>query len=327
VHETLRSALHHLHEVRTRGAVVALGNFDGVHVGHRALLARAADLARREGAPWVVVSFFPPAKVLFGGAAFLASRDEKAVLLRELGADEIVIVPFDHEFAATPAESFVAALAALEPAALVVGEDFRFGRVRGGTTEDLGRAAPRVEVLRLVSLGGEVVKSSTVRAALEADDVAGANRLLGASYLVVGEVTEGARRGRTIGVPTANVMAAPGKALPSGVFAVTVDVPAGVADAGGAPAPHGARRYGGMANVGARPSFEGPPPSLEAHLFDFAGDLYGRTVAVRLIARLRGQQRFDGLEALRAQLARDADAARSALAEAGAAGAEPDAHG
>ncbi|MBA2667477.1 MAG: riboflavin biosynthesis protein RibF [Trueperaceae bacterium] len=294
-------ALHRIEETRTRGGVVAIGNFDGVHAGHRALLAHAADLARREHVPWTVVSFFPPAKVLFGGAQFLSSRSEKHELLRDLGPEEVVIVPFDHDFAATPAERFVEALTALSPTAIVVGEDFRFGRDRKGATEDLGRAAPRVEVLRLVAIRGEIVKSSTIRTALEAGDLERANRLLGAPYLVAGTVVEGDRRGRTIGVPTANLETEAKKALPSGVYAVTVDVPA-------------AGRYWAMANVGPRPTFEGPGPSLEAHLFDFDGDLYGARLSVRLHVRLRDARRFEGIDDLRAQLARDAEAARIALA-------------
>jgi riboflavin kinase / FMN adenylyltransferase len=287
--------------VRSRGAVVAIGNFDGVHAGHRALLAHAADLARRERAPWVVISFFPPAKVLFGGASYLSCRDEKHLLLRDLGPDEIAILPFDHAFAATPAERFVEALTTLAPAAIVVGDDFRFGRDRKGSTEDLGRAAPRVEVLRLVTIRGEVVKSSTIREALEHGDLERANRLLGAPYLVAGTVVEGERRGRTIGVPTANLATPPGKALPNGVYAVSVDVP-------------GRGRYGAMANVGPRPTFEGAAPSLEAHLFEFDGDLYGQRLVVRLHARLREGRRFDGLDDLRAQLERDEASARSVLA-------------
>ena len=297
---TATAALTRLEDVRARGAVIAIGNFDGVHVGHRALLAHAADLARSAGAPWVVVSFFPPAKVLFGSAPYLSSRDEKHLLIRELGPDEVVILPFDRAFAATPAERFVEAIAALSPSAIVVGDDFRFGRGRGGSTEDLGRAAPRVEVLRLVAIGGEVVKSSSIRAALEAGDLERANRLLGAPYLVSGTVVQGDRRGRTIGVPTANLATPPDKALPAGVFAVTVDVP-------------GRGRYGAMANVGPRPSFPGQAPGLEAHLFDFDGDLYGQDLTVRLLARLRGGRRFDGLDDLREQLVRDALGARDVL--------------
>jgi riboflavin kinase / FMN adenylyltransferase len=294
----------HLHEARTRGAVLAIGNFDGVHAGHRTLLAHAAELARRGRAPLCIVSFFPPAKVLFTGSPYLCSREEKHALLAELGPDEVVIEAFDRAFAATPASAFVDAVTALEPAAIVVGEDFRFGRGRGGTTEDLGRAAPRVEVLRLVSIGGEVVKSSLVREAIQAGDLARANRLLGAPYLVIGEVEQGDRRGHTIGFPTANLRTDPGKALPPGVYAVTVEI-------AGGPEPAEARP--GMANVGTRPSFASPPPSLEAHLFDFSGDLYGRRLAVRFHAKLRDQQRFDSLDALRNQLAADELAARSAL--------------
>jgi riboflavin kinase / FMN adenylyltransferase len=300
-------ALARIEDLRTRGAVIAIGNFDGVHAGHRTLLAHAADLAQRTGVPWAIVSFFPPAKVLFGGAAFLSSRDEKHLLLRELEPDEVAILTFDHDFATTPAERFVEALAATSPSAIVVGDDFRFGRGRAGTTEDLGRAAPRVEVLRLVAIGGEVVKSSTIRAALAEGDLERANRLLGAPYLVSGSVAHGDRRGRTIGVPTANLRTPPGKALPSGVFAVTVDVPR-------------EGRYDAMANVGARPTFASEAPALEAHLFDYDGDLYDRTLTIRLHARLRAARRFAGLDDLREQLAKDAVDARAALARVGTAG-------
>ena len=292
--------------ITSTAPVVALGTFDGVHEGHRALIAHAVAVATREGRPWLPVAFFPPPKTLFGGHPFLSSEAEKHALLVEAGLvagaapSEVVIVPFDADFASTPAEAFVGALAACAPSTLVVGEDFRFGRGRAGTASDLA-AAGRLDVLPLVSVGDEVVKSSAIRDALDAGDVERAGELLGAPYRVSGTVVGGDRRGRTIGVPTANLAVDPRKSLPVGVFAVHVDLPDGT-------------RRGGMANLGPRPSFAGPAASLEAHVFDWDGDLYGAAITVHVIARLRAQVRFADLPALRAQLAADAVAARAHLA-------------
>lgn len=307
---TPRAALRRaLGEVVSERPLLVLGTFDGVHGGHRALIGHAVRLAHEIEKPWLPVAFFPPPKTLLAGQPFLSTEAEKRELLEEAGEEagsapaEIVIVPFDESFAATPAERFVASLAGLTPSAIVVGEDFRFGRDRRGTTAQLALATARLEVLPLVSLGGEVVKSSAIREALEAGEVERAAELLGAPYRVTGPVVEGHRRGRTIGVPTANVALDPRKALPTGVFAVLVDLP------------DGARR-GGMANLGARPSFDDPSASLEVHVFDFSGDLYGAEITVHVIARLRGQQRFPDLGALQRQLELDAAAARERLAQA-----------
>ncbi len=291
-----------LSEVAARRAVLALGNFDGVHLGHRALLGLAGARARTFGASLVVVSFFPPAKVLFGDARYLTSEAEKHALLSAAGADEVAIVPFTRAFAATPPTAFVADLAALAPKLIVVGEDFRFGRERSGGIDLLRGAADHLEVVPLELVGEEVVKSSAVRVALELGDVARAAHLLGAPYRVTGPVAHGDERGRTIGFPTLNVATDARKALPVGVFAVRVDTPLGTFD--------------GMANVGPRPTFPDGAPALEAHLFDVDVDLYDHTVTVHLLARLRAPKRFDGVDALRAQLVRDEAAARAALAAA-----------
>jgi riboflavin kinase / FMN adenylyltransferase len=290
-----------LAEIDPPGAVVALGNFDGVHVGHRALLAHARERAAALDAPLVVVSFFPPAKVLFGGALFLSSETEKHALLAEAGADAVVVIPFDHAFAATPASAFTAAMTAAAPAIVVVGEDFRFGRDRAGGLDLLRAAVPHLEVVALELSDGVVAKSSAIREALRRGDVEGAERLLGAPYRVAGPVVRGDQRGRTLGFPTANVATDPRKALPIGVFAVAVDARAG--------------RFGGMANVGPRPTFPDGAPALEAHLFDADIDLYDQEVTVHLLKLLRPPRRFDGIAALTEQLRRDADDARAALAE------------
>ena len=300
-----------LTDVTSARPVVALGTFDGVHLGHRALLRRAAEIARELQRPWLPLAFFPPPKTLLTGHPFLSSEAEKHVLLHEAGVasglapSEIAILPFDARFAATPAQGFVAALAGLQPSAVVVGEDFRFGSRRTGSARDLVHSGARLEVLPLVAVGHEVVKSSAIRDALALGDVDRATALLGAPYRVIGDVVEGDRRGRTIGVPTANVALDPRKALTTGVFVVEADLPDG-------------SRRGGMANLGPRPSFDDPATSLEVHVFDWSGDLYGRALSVHVLAHLRDQQRFSGLEALLAQLRRDEAAARAWLARAAA---------
>jgi riboflavin kinase/FMN adenylyltransferase len=289
-------------ELALAAPVLAIGNFDGVHRGHRALLSRTRAWAREETRPSGIVTFFPPAKVVFQGASFLTSREEKLALLEAFAPDAVAVVPFDRDYARTPKEAFLEQLGALAPRAIVVGEDFRFGRDRAGGLDDLQHVPERLEVFGLEREDGAAISSSRIREHLARGEIADANRLLGAPYLAIGRVVEGDRRGRTIGFPTANLEVPAAKALPHGVFAVDVETPGG--------------RFGGMANVGARPSFEGRAPAIEAHLFDFSGDLYGTRLAVRFRARLRGQRRFEGLDDLTAQLEADRAAAVRALAEA-----------
>lgn len=282
-----------------KGAVVCIGNFDGVHLGHRALLARMREVAVSQDLPSVVVTFFPPAKVVFGTATYLSSAEEKLEQLAEYRPTAVVMQRFSREFAQTDKAVFVDRLRRLAPHTIIVGEDFRFGHQRLGTLNDLSPIAGRLEAFGLITSGGEVVKSSRVREHLAAGRIDAANALLGGPYPVRGEVMTGAQRGRTIGYPTANVATGERKALPTGVFAVTVDTGDGT--------------YGGMANVGPRPSFPDEPPSLEVHLFGFEGDLYGRSITTRFHGFLRSQRRFAGLDELKAQLAADADAAKAAL--------------
>lgn len=293
-------ALDSLAAVSARGGVLCIGNFDGVHLGHRLLLSRMREAATAAGVPAVVVTFFPPARVLFEGVPFLTSPAEKLVALTEYRPDAVVNLTFDRAFADTPKNEWLAELAELRPSAVIVGEDFRFGKDRAGGLADLRTITPSLEVVPLLRVDGEPVKSTTVRELLARADVEGAARLLGAPYLARGTVTSGQHRGHTIGYPTANLLVPAGKALPPGVFAVTAHV-------------NGAT-HGGMANVGARPSFSEEPPALEVHLFDFAADIYGAEVDVRFVAHLRDQRRFAGLDELRAQLGADEAAARAALA-------------
>lgn len=281
------------------GGYISIGNFDGVHLGHRGLLAQAKALAQRAGAPFTVVTFFPPTRTYFTSENYLSSESEKLELLTSLAPDLTVMVPFDQEYATVSKDEFAAGLGLLKPAGFVVGADFRFGKGREGTLADLRRVAP-VTVADVVSADGQRVASSRIRKLLAAGEVLEANTLLGAPYFARGTVILGERRGHQLGFPTANLTLPKGKALPLGVFAVRVSVLG--------------QELGGMANVGARPTFPENAPPLEVHLFNFSSEIYGEEITVHFIAKLREQKRFGSLEELREQLGRDASAARAALA-------------
>ncbi|ABF46104.1 bifunctional riboflavin kinase/FAD synthetase [Deinococcus geothermalis] len=284
--------------------VVAIGSFDGVHLGHQALLAQLKAKGREHKVPTVVYTFDPPTRVLTQGVEFLSTLPEKLELLARYGIDETVAVPFTPEFAARPKEAFLDDLRALHPRSIVVGEDFHFGKGRAGGVADLREVTREVVALPMHQLGGEDIKSTRIRAYLAAGDVEGAARLLGRHYSAQGVVVSGDRLGRTIGWPTANLRVPEGKALPLGVFAVVALTERG---------PHNVQRWHGMANVGWRPTVNGTERRFEVHLFDFGGDLYGEELDIKFFARLRGEQKFSGLDELRAQLARDAEAARAVL--------------
>ena len=281
------------------GAVLSIGNFDGVHWGHRQLLGRMNELARPEGRPTVILTFFPPSKVVFGDQPFLCSEQEKLELLSHFRPSAVVVIPFSVEYSRTDKSVFLDQIGRLAPFAVIVGEDFRFGHKRQGTLNDLSRVTSKLEVFGLVRKGDEVVKSSAIREYLTEGDVAHAARLLGEPYLTIGEVVEGDRRGRQIGYPTANLRVPERKAMPAGVFSVRVDT--------------GTGSFDGMANSGPRPSFPEAAPACEVHLFDFGGDLYGKELRVRFIDRIRGQQKFGSLDELRARLDEDARVAKEQL--------------
>ena len=281
------------------GTIISIGNFDGVHLGHQMLLSHMQTLAAESDAPSLVLTFFPPSRVLFQKGKFLSSEVEKVSLLKPFEPDAVVMIPFTREYTQTPKEVFIAQLERLSPKVIIVGEDFRFGHKREGTLNDLSQVSERLEVFNLKHAGDAPISSSRIRELLKQGDVEAVKPLLGRSYAATGHVVEGERRGRTIGFPTANLDTDPAKALPLGVFAVTVETPQGA--------------YSGMANVGPRPSFPEEPPSLEVHLFDFAGDLYGATLNVQFEHFLRAQRKFSGLDEVKAQLAEDERAARAAL--------------
>lgn len=286
--------------------VVTIGNFDGVHLGHQALLATARSIAAPLGASVVAYTFDPlPRDVMAPGhgVARIQSLDDRVAELGRRGADAVVIEPFSRAYAAQEASWFTGEVLTRRLGALgaVVGWDFRFGHNRLGDADALRAAFQHVAVLDALQHEGESVSSTRVRAAVNAGDMRVAAGFLGRLHDVVGEIIHGDARGRTIGFPTANV-ALPDTLLPPfGVYAVRAELDG--------------RWLDGVANLGVRPTVDkAGRTSLEVHLLDFAGDVYGQTLRVGFVERLRGEQRFGSLDALVAQIGVDVAAARRVLA-------------
>jgi riboflavin kinase / FMN adenylyltransferase len=294
--------------------VVAAGNFDGVHLGHQAVLGEAKALARRLDAPFAVLTFEPHPRVVFqpGLPPFrLTPFRAKSRELETLGVDLLFTLHFDLAFAQKTAEEFVAEVlvAGLGIKAVVVGYDFVFGNKRRGTAELLKTEGSKhgfdVKVVAPVSAAGGVVYSSTqIREHLVAGRPREAAALLGRPWEIDGRVDVGDKLGRTIGFPTANIDLADYLRPAPGVYAVR----AGIEEGGKT------EWHDGAANLGWRPTVGGKDLRLEAHLFDFGGDLYGKHLRVAFIERLRPEQRFAGLDALKAQIAADCAQARQLLA-------------
>jgi len=282
-----------------KNPVLCLGTFDGVHLGHKMLLEHLKKRSAEQGVKSVVVSFQPPPKSLLQGVRFLSSYEEKLKLMSAFELDAIVLIPFDFDYAKTSKQVFLDQLEVLNPKQIIVGEDFRFGHKREGGLEDLQALCGCVENFELLGLEGKPIKSSHIRLQIQEANVQEAARFLGHDYFAIGSVQEGQKRGRGIGYPTANIMVPDKKALPNGVFAVEIE------------SSHG--RHYGMANVGARPSFEEQPPSLEVHVFDFSENLYNQNVAVHFKQFLRSQIKFAGIEEVKAQLVEDERKARKVL--------------
>ncbi|HZP39952.1 MAG TPA: bifunctional riboflavin kinase/FAD synthetase [Candidatus Binatia bacterium] len=290
--------------------VLTLGNFDGVHLGHQAIVRRAVERARAIGGRAVALTFEPhPLAVLAPEQAppIIQPLRDRLVLLRELGVETTVLQRFTRTFAALEPEAFVRdfLLRRLELRHVVVGYNVSFGRARAGSAATLqalgGALGFGVDLVGPVEVAGERVSSTRLREVLRAGDVAAARRLLGRPYALRGRVVAGDRRGRTLGFPTANLHVRPALLLPpDGVYAVEVEVA-------------GARRPG-VLNVGVRPTFDGRRRTIEAHLLDFDGDLYRAWALARFVERLRGERAFAGPEALRAQIAADVEHARRVLA-------------
>ena len=288
-----------LPEVERRPRRVAVGTFDGVHLGHREVI-RGAD---------TVLTFDPhPAAVVApaGAPRLLTTLERKAQLVESLGVDELVVIPFDHDFAQRSAEAFVddVLVGTLGATHVSVGENFRFGHKARGDAALLA-ADPRFEtrVVPLLEVDGEVVSSSHIRGLVLGGAVEYADRLLGAPFTVIGEVARGDERGRTLGYPTANLVPQDGLVVPGhGVYACRATTPDGT-------------EHVAATNVGVRPMFvTGRGELIEAYLVDFEGDLYGQPLTVAFLKRLRGEKRFASVDALVEQMARDVQDARAIAA-------------
>lgn len=292
-----------------RGASVALGNFDGIHLGHQAVI----DQARGHGAPLGIVTFEPHPRQFFAPDAppfRLMNVESRTHRLEKLGVEMLYELPFTAALAGMEAEAFVAdvLVGGLGVAHVTVGADFCFGKGRKGSVETLRRMKAAhgfgMTIARLVAMDGNEISSTAIRAALTEGRPRDAARMLGHWHRIEGEVLHGQKRGRALGFPTAN-MGLGGLHLPRlGVYAVKVDVLSG--------AHRGS--YDGAASLGVRPMFGENLPNLETFLFDFAGDLYGEHLSVALVEYLRPEMVFDGLEALIAQMIADCDRARGILA-------------
>ena len=289
-----------------RGAAMAIGNFDGVHRGHQALLQATKDAAGTSGAKAGVMlfdphprEFFQPEKPHFR----LTSLERKLEVLEAWGMDLAVVLRFDAALAGLQPEEFIQRVLVdgLGVSHVVVGYDFRFGKGKGGDPETLRQAGAAhgfgVTVVPQVAEAGEVFSSSAIRAELAQGDVQGAAEMLGHWWRVSGTVVRGANRGTGLGFPTANVAMPPGAALAHGIYAVRVHVDGNT--------------YSAAAYLGTRPTFDDGAPLLEVFLFDFDGSLYGRQIDVDFVAHIRGDRAFDSIEALKVQM--DADCARARL--------------
>ncbi|PPD46683.1 MAG: bifunctional riboflavin kinase/FMN adenylyltransferase [Methylocystis sp.] len=295
------------------GAVAAIGNFDGLHRGHRGVVARAQALAKKLGKPCVLLTFEPhPADVFAGRPVIfrLTPPDAKAAQAARLGLDGVIVLSFNKGFAARPAQDFTQDILVkrLGLSAVVAGYDFRFGAGRKGDAdflrsegERLGFAVEIVDRITQDEEGSlEAVSSTATREALEKGDVALARRLLGHPYFVRGVVRHGDKRGRLLGFPTANIALDPSNRLRHGIYAVTLSVNGVVRD--------------GAASFGRRPTFDNGAPLLEVHVFDFGGDLYGKEVEVAFYGYIRGEEKFESVETLIARMEDDCAKARAILA-------------
>ncbi|WP_372881504.1 bifunctional riboflavin kinase/FAD synthetase [Psychromonas sp.] len=297
-----------IHNIKTahQGCVLSIGNFDGVHLGHKAVLARLLVEAKRLQVPATVLTFEPQPEELFAGKnapARLSRLRDKFVQLEKLGLDRLLCVSFTHKFANLSAQDFIEELLIkkLGVKFLVIGDDFHFGYQRRGDFELLKQAGEKYgfEVVDTKSLLQQEhrISSSRVRDALASGDLQQAALMLGRKYSITGRVVHGQKLGRTIGVPTANLLLKRRVSPVSGVFVVSV---LGIAD----------KVYQGVANIGQRPTVNGVRQQLEVHIFDFNSDLYGLQLEVVLEDKIRDEVRFDSFAALKIQIDKDIRQAR-----------------
>ncbi|MBU2640679.1 MAG: bifunctional riboflavin kinase/FAD synthetase [Gammaproteobacteria bacterium] len=292
---------------------VTIGNFDGLHLGHQAMLTRLQDVARARDLPSCVLSFEPHPREFFApeqAPARLSSLREKAECLRRLGIDRLHVLRFDRAFSALTAEAFIQQVLGntLQARYVLVGDDFRYGAKRVGDFALLERAGHSLgfdaEFLPTVEIAGERASSTAVRQALAAGDLVHAATLLGRPYSISGRVEHGDKLGRDIGFPTANIQLKHNRPPLMGIFAVQVF------GLNGAPLP-------GVASLGKRPTVKNPDaaPVLEVHLFDFDADIYGRRLRVDFLHKLRDEAKYPDLDTLVAQIGRDVDHAKHFLAQ------------
>ena len=297
-------------EDRLSGAILALGNFDGFHLGHQAVVGRAIQRAAHERRPVIVATFDPHPVAFFRPETppfRLTSLDQREELFAHAGADAMLVFDFDADLAATSAESFVGDLLAerLKVSGVVTGSDFTFGRGRAGNAailSDLGADnGILAETVAPVLFDGVRISSGLVREALKAGDPGTATRMLTRPFAIRGVVIDGDKRGRDFGWPTANLELGDYQRPAYGIYAVRVRLDDG-------------SEHDGVASLGVRPMFSPAKELLEVHLFDFDGYLYGRTIETDLVAYLRPEARFDSVEGLKAQMSQDAEDARASLA-------------
>ena len=298
-----------------RERVIALGFFDGVHLGHGALLRRAAEEAKKRGCESAVFTFDRPPKEVITGipCPLINSPEDRAALVKRLyGIDEMLMVPFDDEMRTTPWDRFVTDILVGRYGAvhLVAGHDHHFGHKNQGSPELLREKCAELglgcDIIPAVTIGGVTVSSTHIRKLLEEGDVETARAFLGHPHVLTQTVGHGRQLGRTIGIPTANLVAPPHVLLPKrGVYAAKITLPDG-------------RAFGGVTNVGVRPTVNnGQDVTVEPWILDFDGDLYGQAIRVEFFRRLRDERKFESLDALRSQIETDAVKTREAYPEMG----------
>ncbi len=293
-----------------RGAIIALGNFDGFHLGHQAVVGQALDWARSEGRPAIVATFDPHPMRHFRPDAEpfrLTTLDQRQELFAAAGADAMLVFHFDGDLAGMSAKHFVSGLLRdhLGAVGVVTGEDFTFGKGRGGSAATFAELGMATRTVGPVLDGDAPVSSSRIRTALKAGDCAEAARLLTRPFVIRGTVQHGDKNGRLLGFPTANIELGTYLRPRYGIYAVTGRILSGSLADG--------HLLNGAANIGVRPTFDPPKELLEPHFFDFSEDLYGQEIEVAFHKFLRGEEKFESLEALKAQMAKDCDQARNAL--------------
>jgi len=296
---------------KLKHAVVTSGTFDGLHIGHQKILRRVIERAKETDGQSVVITFWPhPRLVLFpddNDLKLLSTIDERVAELSSFGIDYLLIIPFTKAFSRTSSRSFISDILvkAINTKVLIIGYDHRFGKNREGSFDNLKARAQQygfeVEEIPRQDIDDVAVSSTKIRKALESGDIETASRYLGRPYNLTSTVEEGNKLGRTIGYPTANLaLPAPHKLIPAnGVYAVWVWV--------------GETRYAGMMNIGVRPTIDGKKLTLEVHILNFDQDIYGQSITVEFVKQLRQEQKFNGLDALKAQLVKDKEATQQVL--------------